>query len=237
MKDFEARTLHEIGAEGHMPVEGPLYYKSVVVALSGLMKTVGFVHEGDEHLQSLCGPVILAASHYSNLDTPALAVAVHEATGDQVHFVGKKEMDKPVLRHAVIRGGGIFVDREKSVMPRVTREEILARLHANAIVGIFPYGTRDNDGPTRKPITKDMIHGVHMLAAESGAPVVPVGVAGTRKGDRWPVAVTFHEPIFPEMGQQKWTRVARGLQSVIADAMEQAQLDAEALRTHATTRR
>jgi 1-acyl-sn-glycerol-3-phosphate acyltransferase len=91
--------------------------------------------------------------------------------------------------------------------------EVLAEGRA---LGIFPEGTRSPDGRLYKFRT-----GVARLALRSGAPVVPVGLVGTRDvqppdSRRWhrkPVAVHFGPPLdFADLGAQE--RSARVLRDV-----------------------
>jgi 1-acyl-sn-glycerol-3-phosphate acyltransferase len=72
-------------------------------------------------------------------------------------------------------------------------------LAAGNALGIYPEGTRSHDGQLYKFRT-----GVARLALRSGAPVVPVGLVGTREVQppgtrRWhraPVAIRFGAPLY-----------------------------------------
>jgi 1-acyl-sn-glycerol-3-phosphate acyltransferase len=87
-------------------------------------------------------------------------------------------------------------------------------------LGIFPEGTRSPDGKLYKFRT-----GVARLALRSGAPVVPVGLVGTREvqppeSRRWhrsPVEVHFGEPLhFGQFAaQERNTRVLRDVTDTI----------------------
>jgi len=80
-------------------------------------------------------------------------------------------------------------------------------LETGAALGIFPEGTRNKDGTVRPQM------GVALLAAMSGATVLPAYVAGTAHADRLAkITVAFGEPMRPELGRKatrdelaKWT--------------------------------
>jgi 1-acyl-sn-glycerol-3-phosphate acyltransferase len=99
-------------------------------------------------------------------------------------------------------------------------------LRSGKALGIFPEGTRSPDGRLYKFRT-----GVARLALRSGAPVVPVGIAGTRAvqqpGDwRWhraPVAIRFGAPLhFGERAaEERSARVLREITDTIRIAVEE----------------
>ena len=110
------------------------------------------------------GPMMICASH-SNMVDPLLLVYMlgwHRP----MRFMAKKElMDAPVLG-AVLRKAGVFgVDRGHADMGAIRSS--MAVLKEGGILGIFPEGTRRQE-------TGEGKHGSVMLAARSGAQVVPV---------------------------------------------------------------
>jgi glycerol-3-phosphate dehydrogenase (NAD(P)+) len=138
---------------------------------------------GREHIPA--GKVILAANHRSFLDPFVIGLCVRRP----IYFVAKREIFHNRFTGWLLNCLGAFPVRrgesdEESVATALT---LLDRGEA---VVIFPEGTRNRSGPLRDPK-----RGVGRLALESGAPVVPVAVAGTERARRgWrirPVRVTI----------------------------------------------
>ena len=99
-------------------------------------------------------------------------------------------------------------------------------LQAGRALGIFPEGTRSPDGRLYKFRT-----GVARLALRSGAPVVPVGLVGTRdvqppgerKWHRAHVAVHFGAPLHfgDRAGEERSSRVLREVTDTIRTAVQE----------------
>jgi len=135
------------------------------------------------------GPLIVACNHRSYLDPPALCFCPR-----RIRFMAKKELfDIPVLGPAIRAVGAYPVDRQGSAKGAIKRS--LAVLQGGGAVGIFPEGTRNLTGDVR-PQT-----GVALLAALSGAAVVPACVVG---GDRaaklGKMKVAFGKPLALDAG-------------------------------------
>ena len=119
-------------------------------------------------------PVVVVANHQSWFDVFALA-AWMPGNG---RFVAKQELAAiPIFGRAWKACGHISLDRSdrtraiaslRSVAQRV-REEKLA-------VILFPEGTRSPDG-RMQPFKK----GAFVLALDTGVPVVPIGISGSRE--------------------------------------------------------
>ena len=120
------------------------------------------------------GPVILAANHRSFLDPFVVGVCLRRP----VYFVAKQELFEPRWQGWLLNALGAFpVRRGESDEDAVeTSKRILAR--GDAVV-IFPEGTRIRSGSLAEPK-----RGVGRLALETGAPVVPIALAGTERTRR-----------------------------------------------------
>lgn len=134
---------------------------------------------GEEHLED-GGPWIVAANHASYLDGFALTATLPT----QGSFLAKRELkDSYLARLLLERMGTLFVERfdpSKGVEDIRRAAETLAEGQS---LLLFPEGTFD-----RAPGLRPFRLGAFMLAAESGIPVVPVAIRGTRsvlRGDKW----------------------------------------------------
>lgn len=155
------------------------------------------------------GGVILAANHLSFLDSLLLMYSLPR----RVSFLGKAEyLAAWPTRKLFPAAGMIPVDRSgRGVVKSLAWAS--KRLELGEIVGIFPEGTRSRDGLLHRGHT-----GVAHLALRTGAPIVPVGIAGSAAaqppGARFPVRgasvrLRFGSPV--DLGG--W--VGRGASSVV----------------------
>jgi putative phosphoserine phosphatase / 1-acylglycerol-3-phosphate O-acyltransferase len=130
---------------------------------------------GLEHIPAR-GPVILVSNHRSYFDVAPLAI-IAARLGRPVRFLGKQEIfDVPVLGWVARSLGGIPVERGGS--SRAPMIEAEAALRAGEVVIILPQGTI----PRGEAFFDPVLHGktgAARLAASTGAPVVPIGLAGT----------------------------------------------------------
>ena len=124
------------------------------------------------------GPVIIAANHASNLDPVVIGSWLIPRIGRRFQWLGKKELfDWPVIGYLARHGGVHPVDRSTAdVEAYRLAKRILDEGH---VLFVFPEGTRSWDGTLQE--ARD---GVAALALRTGAPIVPVAIAGS---DRvWP---------------------------------------------------
>ena len=130
------------------------------------------------------GPLIIAANHASNLDVPIIGAWLIPRLGRRIHWLGKKELfDWPIIGWVAANGGVHPVDRGAADVEAFRlAQRILDQGH---VLFVFPEGTRSPDGALQE--ARD---GIALLALRTGAPVVPVGIAGSNgvwpKGQRLP---------------------------------------------------
>lgn len=142
------------------------------------------------------GGAIICPNHTSVIDSFFLPAVLPR----RIIFVGKSEyMDSWKTKHLfpalgmipIDRGGGSAAERALDTAARV--------LERGELFGIYPEGTRARDGKLHKGHT-----GPARLALRVGAPIVPVGIIGTRDVQppdarfpklRLPVTLRFGRPI------------------------------------------
>ena len=124
------------------------------------------------------GPLILTANHASNLDAVVLGSWLMPTLGRRIHWLGKKELFAwPIVGWAAANGGVHPVDRGAADVEAFRlAKRILDEGH---ILFVFPEGTRSPDGSLQE--ARD---GISVLALRTGAPIVPLGIAGSNRV--WP---------------------------------------------------
>lgn len=122
------------------------------------------------------GPVIIASNHLSFFDS----IVIPLASPRHVAFLAKQEYftgtgPRGRLNRWFFTGvGAIPVDRDDARAGQKSLELQLDVLRQGRACGIYPEGTRSRDGRLYRGRT-----GVGHLVLASGAPVVPVALAGT----------------------------------------------------------
>ncbi len=166
----------------------------LVLALSGSSLRL----EGEDHLATVTGPVILAANHASYLD----AVVLLAALPLPFRFVAKQELARAPLVGRVIRKvGHLTVERGQASRSVADAERVTGALRAGLSVLVFPEGTFG-----RAPGILPFRLGGFKAAVDTGCPVVPVTIRGTREilpADAWlpqpgPITVAVSAPITTE---------------------------------------
>lgn len=146
------------------------------------------------------GPVILASNHLSFVDSIVIPLAVPR----RVTFLAKAEYFGGrgprgwLTRLFFTTIGAVPVPRGTHRAATASLDTALGILAAGGAFGIYPEGTRSRDGRLYRGRT-----GVAFLALVTGAPVVPVALAGTDRvqpvGARLPrihpVRVRFGAPL------------------------------------------
>jgi 1-acyl-sn-glycerol-3-phosphate acyltransferase len=132
------------------------------------------------------GPLIVAANHASNLDAVVLGSSLMPRLDRRFQWLGKKELFGWPIVGWIARNGGVHpVDRSTADVEayRLARR-ILDEGH---VLFAFPEGTRSPDGSLQE--ARD---GVAVLALRTGAPIVPIGVAGSHRV--WPRSQRLPHP-------------------------------------------
>ena len=171
------------------------------------------------------GGVILAPNHISYLDPPVAAGAIFR----QVHFMAKEELFKSRVLRFILRAAGTFPVR-RGAADRAAIRNAIGLLNAGKVVGIFPEGTRSEDGNLREPE-----QGLGMLVLKAKVPVLPMAIIGTdqvlRRGSALPhfgkIKVNIGEPLdFSDLYDRASERAAieeigRRTMAAIAELREQ----------------
>jgi putative phosphoserine phosphatase/1-acylglycerol-3-phosphate O-acyltransferase len=139
-----------------------------------------FAVRGVEHIPA-SGPVLLVSNHRSYFDVVAIGL-VAARLGRPVRFLAKQEVfDAPVVGRLARALGGIPVDRGNATSDPM--RQAAAALRAGEVVIVLPQGTIPRGADFFDPVLHGRT-GAARLAAETGAPVVPMAVWGTERV--WP---------------------------------------------------
>lgn len=116
------------------------------------------------------GPVVVCANHNTMLDMFFLGFRLKR----WIHWMAKEELFKnPILAFLIVKLGGFPVKRGKVDVASIKTAYKL--LEEGKIVGIFPHGHRFKAGNANTLRVKS---GAAMIAANSGASIVPAAVLG-----------------------------------------------------------
>lgn len=130
------------------------------------------------------GQVIICGNHRSFLDPPLIEVTC----GRYARFLAKEELTKnKFLAFLGYVFDAILVKRDSKEVKAL--KESLQTLKNGDCLALFPEGTRNGIAKGEK--VKD---GAAFFALRSGAPVVPCGIKGGKKGD-WKVTITYGKPL------------------------------------------
>jgi len=119
------------------------------------------------------GPRIYVSNHQSYFDVFALMAYLP----DNARFVAKKSLERiPILGQAMRAVGTVIIDRSRPEEARKSLSKAgVARMGKGVGVIIFPECTRSRSGKIGQ-----FKKGGFVLAIESGAAIVPVGISGSR---------------------------------------------------------
>ena len=139
----------------------------IILALSGCAVRV----EGAEYLRG-AGPAVLAANHASYLDVIVLLAAL---PGD-FRFVAKRELLRwPLVGGLIRKVGHLTVERMRTPQSVADADRVTEALRSGTSVLVFPEGTF-----VRSPGILPFRLGAFKAALETGSPVIPVVLLGTR---------------------------------------------------------
>src|SRR5690348_14620455 len=157
---------------------------------------IRLVVSGREHLQT--GSAVYACNHSSNVEAPAVFVALAERF-PHVKVLYKAELRKlPVLVWTFDAAGFVPIERANRDQSWPAIDRATRALESGSSFFIFPEGSRSPTGDLL-PFKK----GGFIMAIRAHAPIVPVAVTGGRAAMRkgsaliWPttVRVTFLPPV------------------------------------------
>ena len=176
---------------------------------------LGLTREGLEHLPRR-GPAIVISNHASYLDP----ILLGSAAPRPIHFIVLQRMFDLLLLRWFYWGMGTIPVRTEGQDSRGIKRA-LRLLSSGRLLGIFPEGTRSDDGEIGEPRL-----GAAMIAALSGAPVVPAWIEGAREvlpvGGSFPAARPVHVRFGPPLRYDRAARAGdrEGLRRFARDMIE-----------------
>jgi acyl carrier protein len=164
-----------------------------------LLKVTGtrLMVQGLENVPTIGTPYIVVANHASYCDGIVLVAALPE----QLNFVGKRELEDHFVTRTYLRSIGTqFVERFDMQRGLADTERLLTLIRNGQPLGFFAEGTF-----RRMPGLLPFRMGAFVVAAQAGAPIVPLTLRGTRsilREGHWlprrgALNVTIGKPIVP----------------------------------------
>ena len=149
----------------------PWFYYIAKVIVRGLLQLLTHCQvQGRENIPTQ-GPLLIIANHLSLADPPLLGVSL----GRKVMFMAKKELFRFKVIEYFIDAFGAFPVHRGQLNRQALRQARQILVEGLALV-MFPEGTRSRSGRLRLAFS-----GPALIAARTGAPVMPVGIIGTEK--------------------------------------------------------
>jgi 1-acyl-sn-glycerol-3-phosphate acyltransferase len=153
------------------------------------------------------GPCVIAANHASYLDV----LVLYAVLPSRFAFVAKRELlEGFVTRLLLKRLGTLFVERFDPEKSGQDADSVAEAVRQGRAIVVFPEGTFG-----RAPGLRPFRLGAFVVSAQTGAPLVPLAMRGTRsilrdtswRPRRGAVGVTIFEPLKP--GGVDWAAAVR----------------------------
>jgi 1-acyl-sn-glycerol-3-phosphate acyltransferase len=153
--------------------KGSFLYRFLKVILSPILRLLYRVGTEDKDAFPKEGPVIVVANHMSFMDSLFVPLCVPR----RMVFLAKAEYFESPATAWLFKGLGMIpVKRDVKEKTEAALQSGIEVLSEGGVLGLYPEGTRSPDGRLYRGRT-----GVARLAVRSKAPVVPVGIVGTRQ--------------------------------------------------------
>ena len=123
------------------------------------------------------GPLIIVANHVSWLDPVLIAYSCPH----QMTLLAKEELFQQRFLGSLFRRWHMIPVR-RGEFDRTLLRRALEVLSQGGILGLFPEGSRSREGAMREGLT-----GAAFFALHSGAPILPIGISGTRGAKVFPM--------------------------------------------------
>lgn len=205
-----------------------MLYRTLEMTLSPTLRVIYRpTVTGQEHIPQ-SGPLIIAGNHVSFADQVFTPLAARRRVA---YFAKAEYFTTPGFRGRLMAAlftglGQVPVERSDTRSAAGVIDIGVEVLRGGGALGIYPEGTRSPDGQLHKFRT-----GVARLALRSGAPVVPVGIIGTRDvlppdSKRWhraPVEINFGAPMYfgDRAAEERSARVLREVTDTIRVAVQE----------------
>lgn len=188
-------------AGSHYQVPHPRLYRFTSFLFDYSFRKHGEIGiHGAENLPPDGEPYLLSSTHRSFLDIPAIGRAMLQTKETSIHMMAKKELWSRKLMLGAFGGylalnGAFAIDRGEAVSEqRRVVDHVDNLVDSGAVIAVFPEGTRKKKDFDSVELA-DLKVTVGLFASKFGLTIVPVGIAGTHKSERWPVELAFGEPI------------------------------------------
>ncbi len=175
--------------------------------------------------------ILLVANHSSYLDSPVVVASLP----GPLTFVAKEELSRQLVAGPFLRRlGTLFVRRSDAGGGIEDTTKALEAARAGERIVSFPEGTL-----TRMPGLLGFHMGAFHVAAQTGLPVIPVVIHGTRsvlRGDQWfpqrgPISVHIGAPVRPDGSDfEAAVRLRDKVRTIMLEQCNEPDLEKEEVR-------